>query len=154
MIMRTLVVSLILLVVPGCSSLPTKPQERTTTVANASRAELEDIRSDREAAENGASGTPIDSVDLGPGDALPSPVYTIAPDYSEELQSRGVRGRAVVGFYVERDGSVQTAYIVSQTNEQLGALAVTCVKKWKFTPGTRKGMVVRVRMQVPFEFSP
>jgi len=118
------------------------------------RAELEDIRADREAAKQGTSGTPAGAVDLGPGDSLPQPVYTTPPEYPTELRSKGIQGRAVVGFYVERDGSVQTAYIVSQSDERFGALALACVKNWTFKPGIRKGIIVRVRMQVPIEFSP
>jgi TonB family protein len=155
-LIRSLVYSLVIFLLAGCasSSSLSEPKSPAQSIPSANRAELEDIRADRKAAEQGTIGTPVGAADLGPNDSLPSPVYAVPPEYSPEFRSQGIRGRALVGFYVERDGTVQTAYIVTQTDEKFGVLGLACMKKWKFTPGIKNEVPVRVRMQVPIEFSP
>ena len=88
------------------------------------------------------------------GDAVPIVVKQVPPDYPKELAKKRIKGEAVVEFVVEKDGTVQTGKIVSQTDELFGRAALACVKKWKFKPGTKAGAPVRVLMQVPIQFGP
>lgn len=132
--------------------MPTQPKESGGPPVGGTRTEQDDIEADRQAAKNGTLTDSAGEVRLEPGDSLPSPIYRVAPEYPKELSAKKISGKVIVGFYVERDGSVQTVYLVSATNEGFVRSAMACVKKWRFQPGMRKGNVVRVRMVIPIEF--
>jgi len=89
---------------------------------------------------------------LANGDALPVPMVQAFPVYPKEMKK--VRGKVVVDFIIEKDGSVQAATALEATSPQFAEAAVACVKKWKFKPGLRAGVPVRTHMQVPILFNP
>jgi TonB family protein len=121
-----LLIALTMLV--GCTTVPTKPENPEEIFVPS------------------ASG-------LSAGDALPAPIFQAGPLYPKELFDRKTPGEATVDFVIERDGSVQIAKAVSQTNELFGAAAVECVKKWKFKPALKGGIPARFRLQVPIYFT-
>ena len=51
---------------------------------------------------------------------------------------------------------VTEAHAVRPSNSELARAAVAAVKKWKYTPGKRNGVVVKTRMHamVDFELNP
>ncbi len=73
--------------------------------------------------------------------------------YPEYEELRGVQGRVVVSFIVERDGSVSTPSVISPVSPGLdreSVNAVMAMPKWK--PGKHNGINVRTRMNVPVSF--
>lgn len=73
--------------------------------------------------------------------------------YPAEAQKKGVQGRPVIAFIVERDGSLSNFAVVSSVDPSLDKEAlrvVSSMPKWK--PGKNKGVPVRVKYNVPVSF--
>ena len=74
--------------------------------------------------------------------------------YPAEALKRGIEGRVVLSFIVERDGSVSTIELLQSPDRILSEEArrvVSSSPKW--TPGRQKGHLVRVRYMLPVDFS-
>ena len=74
--------------------------------------------------------------------------------YPAEALKRGIEGRVVLSFIVERDGSVSTIELLQSPDRILSEearRAVSSSPKW--TPGRQKGHLVRVRYMLPVDFS-
>lgn len=87
-------------------------------------------------------------------DAIPTPLEAAAPPYPADLLKRGVRGSATVDFYIDETGAVRMAALQSADFWELGDLAVMAVNQWKFSPPTRHGRPVLVKVQQRFNFGP
>ena len=73
--------------------------------------------------------------------------------YPKEAQEKGISGRVMVSFIVEKDGSVNEVKIVRGIGGGCDEEAVRVVKampKWK--PGKEKGKPVRVSYIMPIFF--
>lgn len=70
--------------------------------------------------------------------------------YPSEAQEKGVQGRVITNFVVERDGSLSDVKVVRGVDPLLDAESIRVIQsmpKWK--PGTQKGQAVRVRFTLP-----
>lgn len=73
--------------------------------------------------------------------------------YPKEAQSKGIQGRVIVQFVVEKDGSITDAKVMKPVDPQLDAEALRAVNAMpKWTPGKQKGKAVRVRYTLPVMF--
>lgn len=73
--------------------------------------------------------------------------------YPGEAHAKGVQGRVIVLFIVEKDGSISHPKVVKSVNPDLDAEAlrvISTMPKWK--PGRQKGKDVRVKYTVPVMF--
>ena len=73
--------------------------------------------------------------------------------YPEEAKEKEISGRVLVGFIVEKDGSISDVKVVKGIGGGCDEEAVRVVKampKWK--PGKEKGKPVRVSYMMPFTF--
>lgn len=73
--------------------------------------------------------------------------------YPKAAVANGIQGRVIVGFTVNKDGSVSDVQIVRSADQLLDDEALRIVKaspKWK--PGTLKGEKVNVSMTVAIDF--
>ena len=76
--------------------------------------------------------------------------YLRYPDYAVE---RGIQGRVMVDFIVEKDGEISNVEVSKSVHPQLDEEAVRVIKvspKWK--AATLGGTPVRVKISVPVEF--
>ena len=74
--------------------------------------------------------------------------------YPAEALKRGIEGRVVLSFIVERDGSVSTIQLLQSPDRILSEEArrvVAASPKW--TPGRQRGHLVPVRYMLPVDFS-
>ena len=74
--------------------------------------------------------------------------------YPAEALKRGIEGRVVLSFIVERDGSVSTIELLQSPDRILSEEArrvVSSSPKW--TPGRQRGHLVCVRYMLPVDFS-
>lgn len=70
--------------------------------------------------------------------------------YPEEAKERGQQGRVVVGFIVEKDGSLTDVKVLRSVDRALDAEALRVVKGMpKWIPGRQNGQCVRVRYLLP-----
>lgn len=73
--------------------------------------------------------------------------------YPTVAAENGVQGRVVVGFVVERDGSITDVNILRGVDPSLDREAMRVVKSMpKWTPGKQNGSAVRVKYQFPVSF--
>ena len=73
--------------------------------------------------------------------------------YPKEAEEKKITGTVIVGFVVDKDGSVKDAHIVKGLDKSCDAEAVRIVKlmpKWK--PGTQNGKPVIVPFNLPINF--
>ena len=73
--------------------------------------------------------------------------------YPVVAQENGVQGRVIVGFVVERDGSITDVRVMRSVDPSLDREAQRVVKampRWK--PGKQNGSAVRVKYTVPVVF--
>jgi len=73
--------------------------------------------------------------------------------YPEDAKNKGVEGRVMVCFVVEKDGSLSEVKVAKKAFPSLDAEAVRAVKAMpKWTPGKQGDQVVRVRFTIPVVF--
>ena len=73
--------------------------------------------------------------------------------YPVEAQKKGVQGRVLVSFVVEKDGSLSDVKTAKSVDPLLDEEAVRVVKSMpKWEPGKQKGKAVRVKYNVPISF--
>ena len=73
--------------------------------------------------------------------------------YPPVAAENGVQGRVVVGFVVERDGSITDVNILRGVDPSLDREAMRVVKSMpRWNPGKQNGSAVRVKYQVPVSF--
>lgn len=77
----------------------------------------------------------------------------ISVKYPVEAQKSKIEGRSVVGFIVEKDGSISNVNITRSSHPLLDQEAIRVVNEmptWK--PGMQKGKPVRVKFNLPIYF--
>ncbi|MBR5841203.1 MAG: M56 family metallopeptidase [Bacteroidaceae bacterium] len=73
--------------------------------------------------------------------------------YPKEAQNKGIQGRVVVQFVVNKDGSITDAKVVKAVDPQLDAEALRVVNAMpNWTPGKHKGEAVRTHFTIPVSF--
>ena len=86
------------------------------------------------------------------GDA--SPLVRVLPSYPPLAIRRGLEGRVLIAFTIEKDGSVQDARVVaSEPNGIFDAAALEAVRQWRYAPKIVEGEPVEQRDQrisIPF----
>ena len=73
--------------------------------------------------------------------------------YPKEAMEKGVQGRVVVQFIVEKDGTVSSPNVVKAVTPALDQEAirvVQCMPKW--APGKQRGKEVRTKFTLPVTF--
>ena len=111
-------------------------------------------KSDEESAEPEGAFDVVEQMPEFPGGAAGMMKF-IAENvkYPEEAYSKGIEGRVLVQFIIEKDGSVTNVKVIKKVNDALDAEAVRVVKampKWK--PGKQNGREVRVKYTIPVSF--
>ena len=73
--------------------------------------------------------------------------------YPDNTKDRGVQGRLVIGFIVEKDGSLTNVKVLRAVDRALDAEALRVMKAMpNWLPGQQDGRFVRVRYNVPLRF--
>lgn len=73
--------------------------------------------------------------------------------YPSNAKEKGIEGVVVVGFVVEKDGRVSNIKVIRSVHESLDAEAVRLVKAMpRWVPGRQRGVAVRTRFLLPFNF--
>ena len=74
-------------------------------------------------------------------------------NYSTESVRKGLQGRVVTNFIIEKDGSISNLVVKEGVNKQLDEEAISVISKMpKWKPGKNNGEVVRVNFTLPVTF--
>jgi TonB family protein len=74
------------------------------------------------------------------------------PEYQSPLRRRRIEGRVHLHFRVLPDGSVSDLRIIESDHEDLSALVLDAMSKWRFAPPTRNGVGVSLPFLYNFVF--
>ncbi len=91
--------------------------------------------------------------DLAALDQAPVPTFQPQPIYPYDLRRSGINGSVVIEFVATADGNVANARAVRSTHQRFEEAALQAVRRWRFKPGTKDGVPVNTRMQVPVTFN-
>lgn len=73
--------------------------------------------------------------------------------YPAEAANKGVQGRVIVSFVVEKDGSIGNISVQRSVDPALDAEAMRVVRNMpKWTPGKQRGQAVSVQYMLPINF--
>ena len=130
----------------------------TATVDN-SKAETKVAKFDSKvAARDSGTETVMDKCEVMPefpgGESSMMKFIAENAEYPKEAAEKGIKGKVLVEFVVERDGSINEVKIKKSADPILDKEAIRIAKampKWK--PGTIDGKTVRVKHVMPLTFS-
>ena len=123
-----------------------------------SKAETTDVKFDSKvAARNSETDTVMDKCEVMPkfpgGESGMMKFLTENVKYPKEALDKGITGRVLVEFVVERDGSINDVKIMKSVDPILDNEAIRIVKAMpKWEPGTMNGKAVRVKHTLPVTF--
>ncbi len=97
--------------------------------------------------------TPKDSGEIYTvgGDVKPPKIlHYVEPEPSE--QETYVEGTVKIAAVINLDGTPSDLHVVKGLNDSEDKLALEALKQWRFSPGTKDGRPVRVRINVEINF--
>ncbi len=83
-----------------------------------------------------------------------TPRWRCQPVYPSALTGEKPSGTADVEVVIDREGRVRLPRLVQASHPAFGWAAATAVQQWLFSPPTRAGQPVDVRIRIPFSFTP
>lgn len=89
----------------------------------------------------------------GQVDVDPVPMQTPPPAYPDRARDLAVEGEAVAVFVVDVDGKVRTIENIDAPHPIIADEIRATIMQWKFKPAQNRGVPVKARMRVPFDFS-
>lgn len=91
----------------------------------------------------------------GPGIRVPIPIREVRPRYTVEAMRAKMEGSVLLEAVVLADGTVGEIHIVRSLDPSFGLdeEAVNAVRQWRFSPGTRFGEPVAVRVSLTLTFT-
>lgn len=133
-------------------------EAKDTANVDNSKAETTDVKFDSKvAARNSETDTVMDKCEVMPkfpgGESGMMKFLTENVKYPKEALDKGITGRVLVEFVVERDGSINDVKIMKSVDPILNNEAIRIVKAMpKWEPGTMNGKAVRVKHTLPVTF--
>ncbi len=88
------------------------------------------------------------------GVTLPSVVKSVKANYTKEAIQARIEGTVTMSAIVQSDGKIGEVKVTQSLDTQYGLdeAAVNAIKQWEFTPGTKDGTPVAVRVDVEMSF--
>lgn len=100
-----------------------------------------------------AGATAVDVV-YEPGGEVKAPklVHYVEPEFSASSKEAFVEGTVKIATVVHVDGKPDQFKIVHGLNAEEDRTAIEALKQWRFSPGTKSGRPVNVRVTVEIDF--
>jgi TonB family protein len=84
--------------------------------------------------------------------SIPSVIYKVDPDYTEEARRARISGTVIVSLIVGADGRPRDIRIVRGLGRGLDEKAAEAVARWRFRPGIKEGSTVPVQATIEVKF--
>jgi TonB family protein len=98
------------------------------------------------------AGNGLDGYSVGRGITAPSVLSRVEPEYSEEARKAKYSGAVMLAIVVNTDGRADNIKVIKSIGMGLDEKAIEAVERWRFRPGTKDGVPVRVRAQIEVNF--
>lgn len=93
------------------------------------------------------------SITLPAKDVIPPvPLHHPEPPYSEKARRKKVQGIVTMWLTVDEQGKVTNVELIKSLEKGLDKNAIKACRTWTFTPATRNGVPVSVRVRVQISF--
>ena len=89
---------------------------------------------------------------IGEDVSAPRLTYKVEPEYSEEALKAKHQGTVVLAIEVWEDGRAHNIRVIRSLDPGLDERAIQAVQKWKFVPGKKGSVPVKVRANVEVNF--
>ena len=89
----------------------------------------------------------------GEGVVAPTLIKHVAPDFPDVARRARIEGHVLVLFRVARDGTVSSAHAVTSSLQLFERAAEKAVRRWRFTPATRRGEPIEVPRWAALKFT-
>lgn len=110
---------------------------------------MQDGRRESDQAEDGVDEQVYN---LGQEITPPRATRTKRPEYTDRARRAAIRGTVLLGFIVTSKGLPKQIVVVDSLDTELDRAAVEALKEWRFSPATKDGKPVAVRLTVEFTF--
>lgn len=87
--------------------------------------------------------------------SAPVALNKVDPAYPAELVRDKVEGTVVLYAVIRADGVVDSVRVLQSVDDRLDKSAIMALQRWKFRPGTKKGLPVDIEavVQIPFRIA-
>jgi TonB family protein len=90
---------------------------------------------------------------IGPGVVPPQVVHRVDPRFSASARrAKPAAAPVVLDTVILEDGTPKIVRVIRSADWELDELAITALEQWRFSPATKDGQAVRVRMNVAVDF--
>ena len=89
---------------------------------------------------------------IGGGVSAPRLTYKVEPEYSEEARKAKYQGTVVLAIEVWPDGKAHNIRVIRSLGLGLDEKAIGAVQQWRFVPGKKDKLPVKVRANVEVNF--
>lgn len=93
-----------------------------------------------------------DVMHVGNGVMAPQLISKIEPQYTEQARAAGYEGSVLLSVVVGTDGRAADLKVVKSLGMGLDEKAIEAVQQWRFRPGMKAGMPVKVQAQIEVNF--
>jgi TonB family protein len=133
---------------PATEPVPSEPQTETVPpiVAPAAAAAAAPAETPRPRTRAG------ELVDIGQLDTRPVIVSRVEPTYPPMARRQNLNGQVTLRALVNERGTVDNVEVVSSTRRDFSDAATAAVRQYRFTPGMKDGVAVRVWYPLDIQF--
>jgi TonB family protein len=91
---------------------------------------------------------PVEAENVGRGVSPPRVISRVDPQYSEEARTARIQGSIDLSLIVDEKGNPQNVTVEVPLGAGLDEMAVEAVRNWRFQPGEKDGVPVRVKAAI------
>jgi TonB family protein len=93
-----------------------------------------------------------DATRVGSGVTIPVLIHKVNPKYTSEARDARIEGVTVLSAEVWPDGATHNIRVVRRLDPGLDQEAIKAATKWRFRPGTKDGVPVKVAVTLEVNF--
>ncbi|HEU5020795.1 MAG TPA: M56 family metallopeptidase [Bryobacteraceae bacterium] len=93
-----------------------------------------------------------DVMQVGNGVTTPTLISKVEPQYTEQARAAKYQGSVLLSTVIGVDGRAANLKVVKSLGMGLDESAIKAVQQWRFRPGTKAGLPVKVQAQIEVNF--
>jgi len=83
----------------------------------------------------------------------PTLLSRVEPEYTPAARAAKLQGTVVLAAVIDEQGIPKVLNVVRSLDPELDANAITAIEQWRFRPGTRNGLPVKVSLNIEVNFN-